>query len=71
MAEADAGVLTRGWLVLVGATAGFLFIWSPAAGLAAILSLALFHLLRVPFGNGGLRQAAHLRWPGCLLARGQ
>ena len=61
MAEADAGVLTRGWLVLVGATAGFLFIWSPAAGLAAILSLALFHLLRVP-----LRQ-----WwiaPGCALA---
>ena len=48
MAEADAGVLTRGWLALIGASAGFLFILSPPAGLAAILSLALFHLLRAP-----------------------
>ena len=48
MAEADAGVLTRGGLALIGASAGFLFILSPPAGLAAILSLALFHLLRAP-----------------------
>src|SRR6202035_956357 len=46
LAEADAGVLTRGWLVLMGASAGFLFILSPSAGLAAIVALALFHLLR-------------------------
>jgi hypothetical protein len=48
LAEADAGVLTRGWLVWIGTSAGFLFILSPPAGLAAIVSLALFHLLRAP-----------------------
>ena len=48
LAEAHASVLTRGWLVLMGAAAGFLFILSPPAGLAAIVSFALFHLLRTP-----------------------
>ena len=37
LAEADAGVLTHGRLMLMGASAGFLFILSPTAGLAAIV----------------------------------
>jgi hypothetical protein len=48
LAQADGGVFSRGWLVLTGALAGFLFILSPPAGLAAIVALALFHLLRAP-----------------------
>ena len=67
IAQADAGVLTRGWLVLVGASAGFLFILSPPAGLAAILSLALFHLLRVPLS--AMVDCASLRARGGRAAR--
>ena len=48
LAQADAGVFSRGWLVLTGALAGFLFILSPPAGLAAIVALGFFHLLRAP-----------------------
>jgi hypothetical protein len=48
LAQADAGVFSRGWLILTGALAGFLFILSPPAGLAAIVGLGFFHLLRAP-----------------------
>jgi hypothetical protein len=48
LAESDVKVLTRGSLVLIGASTGFLFILSSASGLGAILSAALFHKLRVP-----------------------
>ena len=66
LAEADAGVLTRGWLVLMGASAGFLFILSPSAGLAAIVALALFHLLRTPFRQWWIAPASTLAVVGLL-----
>ena len=68
--QADAGVLTRGWLILTGAWTGFLLVLSPPAGLATVLSLGLFRLLRpCSLGNGGSRQPPRSRWPGCSLAR--
>jgi hypothetical protein len=48
LAESDINVLRRRSLVLIGASTGFLFILNSASGLAAILSAALFHKLRVP-----------------------
>ena len=48
LAESDVNVLTRRSLVLIGVSTGFLFILNSASGLAAILSAALFHKLRVP-----------------------
>ena len=48
LAKSDVNVLTRRSLVLIGASTGFLFILNSASGLAAILSVALFHKLRVP-----------------------
>jgi hypothetical protein len=48
LAESDVKVLTRRSLVLIGVGTGFLFILNSASGLAAILSAALFHKLRVP-----------------------
>ncbi|HEX9169028.1 MAG TPA: hypothetical protein VF886_08905 [Roseiarcus sp.] len=66
MAQADAGVLSRGWLVLMGASTGFLFIWSPPAGLAAILSLVLFHLLRAPLRQWWIAPASALAVAGLL-----
>jgi hypothetical protein len=66
IAQADAGVFTRGWLVLVGASAGFLFVLSPSAGLAAILSLALFHLLRTPLRQWWIAPASTLVMAGLL-----
>jgi hypothetical protein len=49
LAESNVNHLTRRSLVLIGASTGFLFILNPASGLGAILSLALFHMARVPF----------------------
>jgi hypothetical protein len=49
LAESDVNLLTRRSLVLIGASTGFLFILNPSSGLGAILSVALFHKLRVPF----------------------
>jgi hypothetical protein len=49
LAESDVNGLTRRSLVRIGASTGFLFILNSASGLAAILSAALFHKLRVPF----------------------
>jgi hypothetical protein len=66
LAEADAGVLTRGRLILMGASAGFLFILSPTAGLAAIVALALFHLLRAPFRQWWIAPASTLAVVGLL-----
>lgn len=40
--------MTRRSLVLIGASTGFLFILNSASGLGAVLSVALFHKLRVP-----------------------
>jgi hypothetical protein len=48
LAKSDVNVLTRRSLVLIGASTGFLFILNSASGLGAILSVALFHKLRVP-----------------------
>jgi hypothetical protein len=48
LAKSDVNVLRRRSLVLIGASAGFLFILNSASGLGAILSAALFHKLRVP-----------------------
>jgi hypothetical protein len=66
MVQADAGALSRGWLVLIGAAAGFLFILSEAAGLAAIVSLGLFHLLRVPLRRWWIAPASTLAVVGLL-----
>jgi hypothetical protein len=66
LAQADAGVLTRGWLVLTGALAGFLFILSPPAGLAAIVSLGLFHLLRAPLRQWWIAPVSTLVVAGLL-----
>jgi hypothetical protein len=66
LAEADAGDFTRGWLVLIGASAGFLFILSPPAGLAAIISLALFHLLRTPLRQWWIAPVSTLVVAGLL-----
>jgi hypothetical protein len=66
MAQADSGVLTRGSLVLMGASTGFLFILSPPAGLAAILSLAFFHLLRTPLRQWWIASASALVVAGLL-----
>ena len=52
LAESDGNVLTRRSLVLIGASTGFLFILNSASGLGAILSVALFHRLRVPSRQG-------------------
>ncbi len=49
LAESDIDVLRRRSLVLIGASTGFLFILNPASGVGAILSVALFLKLRVPF----------------------
>ncbi|HEY1782601.1 MAG TPA: hypothetical protein VGG79_19580 [Roseiarcus sp.] len=49
LAQSDTGVLRGRSLVLIGASTGFLFILNPASGVGAILSVALFHKLRVPF----------------------
>ena len=49
LAESDIDVLRRRSLVLIGASTGFLFILNSASGLGAILSVTLFHKLRVPF----------------------
>jgi hypothetical protein len=67
LAEADAGVLTRGWLVLMGASAGFLFVLMPTAGLGAIVALALFHLLRTPFRQWWIAPASTLAVVGLLV----
>ena len=48
LSESDVDVLTRCPLALIGAWTGFLFILNSASGLGAILSVALFHWLRVP-----------------------
>jgi hypothetical protein len=66
MVQADAGALSRGWLVLIGTAAGFLFILSEAAGLAAIVSLGLFHLLRVPLRRWWIAPASTLAVVGLL-----
>jgi hypothetical protein len=66
LAEADAGVFTRGRLVLIGASAGFLFILSPPAGLAAIVSLGLFHLLRAPLRQWWIAPVSTLVVAGLL-----
>ena len=49
LAESDVDALRRRSLVLIGASTGFLFILNSASGVGAILSVALFHKLRVPF----------------------
>ena len=49
LAESDVNLLTRRSLVLIGASTGFLFILNSASGLGAILSVALFHKMRVPY----------------------
>ena len=64
--QADAGVLTRGWLILTGAWTGFLFILSPPAGLATVLSLGLFHLLRAPLRQWWIAPASALAVAGLL-----
>ena len=48
LAESDVHIFTRRSLALIGASTGFLFILNSAAGLGAILSAVLFHVLRVP-----------------------
>jgi hypothetical protein len=48
LAKSDVNGVTRRSLAWVGASAAFLFILNSASGLGAILSVALFHKLRVP-----------------------
>lgn len=48
LAKSDVNVLRRRSLVLIGSSTGVLFILNSASGLGAILSVALFHRLRVP-----------------------
>ena len=66
LAQADAGVFSRGWLVLTGALAGFLFILSPPAGLAAIVALGFFHLLRAPLRKWWIAPVSTLVVAGLL-----
>jgi hypothetical protein len=66
LAQADAGVFSRGWLVLTGASAGFLFILSPPAGLAAIVALGFFHLLRAPLRKWWIAPVSTLVVAGLL-----
>jgi hypothetical protein len=66
LTQADAGVFSRGWLVLTGALAGFLFILSPPAGLAAIVALGFFHLLRAPLRKWWIAPVSTLVVAGLL-----
>jgi hypothetical protein len=66
LAQVDAGVFSRGWLVLTGALAGFLFILSPPAGLAAIVALGFFHLLRAPLRKWWIAPVSTLVVAGLL-----
>ena len=68
LAEADAVLSARGWLVLVGGSAGFLSILSPAAGLAAIVALGLFHLLRTPLRQWWIAPVSTVVVAGLLAA---
>jgi hypothetical protein len=70
LAQADAGVFSRGWLVLTGALAGFLFILSPPAGLAAIVALGLFRLLRAPLRQWWIAPVSTLVVAGLLAGPG-
>jgi hypothetical protein len=66
LAQADMGFVTRRSMILLGASAGFLFILSPPAGLGAILALGLFHILRVPARQWWIALACVLAVAGLL-----
>jgi hypothetical protein len=53
-------------LAVTGALAGFLYIVSPPAGLAAVMAIALFHLLRLPLRHWWIAPAGFVLVAGLL-----
>jgi hypothetical protein len=67
LAQADgAAIIAKRGLAFTGAIAGFLFIASPPAGLAVVIAIALFSMLRLPLRRWWIAPASFILVAGLL-----